>query len=62
MANAYEEFRCFLDNKIVGTVEEYRDPASINVVAFDGFVCDKEVYHFAIMDNIYNKDDPAVLD
>jgi len=62
MAGEYEELRPYLDDKLVGIVEEYMDPEKINVVAFDGFLFDKEVYHFAILDNVYNKEKPEVLD
>eukprot|EP00419_Tripos_fusus_P010976 CAMPEP_0172665980 /NCGR_PEP_ID=MMETSP1074-20121228/7552_1 /TAXON_ID=2916 /ORGANISM="Ceratium fusus, Strain PA161109" /LENGTH=445 /DNA_ID=CAMNT_0013482335 /DNA_START=74 /DNA_END=1411 /DNA_ORIENTATION=+ len=62
LASAYEELRPYLDNKLVGIVEEYMDPAKINVVAFDGFVFDKEVYHFAVLDNIYLEEKPEVLE
>lgn len=61
LAAAHDELCPYLDNKLVGIVEEYMNPDQVRVVAFDGFVFNQEVYHFAIVDNLYDAEKPEVL-
>jgi len=62
LATSYEVTHPFLDNKLVGLVEEYVNPAGRHILAFDGFVHNGKIHHYCICDNVYLEEDPEDFD
>lgn len=63
MTGKMEKLRPFMNENLVGLVEEYMDPTvNRKVVAADGFICDGKVYRYILSDNFYRQDEPEVFD
>jgi len=61
-ATKYEVTHPYLDQKLVGLVEEYVPPEGRHIIAFDGFVHNGKIYHYCICDNVYLEEDPEEFD
>ena len=51
----YPKLKNYFKKELVGIVEEYIDPQSIKL-GVDGFIYNKQIYHYRISENIYYKD------
>jgi len=62
LASRHKELVPYLDEGVVGIVEEYVAPSKCRKVSIDGFVCRGEVTHYCISANVYKEDRPEVFD
>lgn len=53
LAASYPELIPYLDQKLVGLVEEYVPQEGRLIVSVDGFVCNGTIHHYTISENIY---------